>query len=310
MVVYFIAPRFAKPRSPSADSSVVDVSLVEDGEAEISEPDASVFSVDDEDAAEAHRGSSAEAFDSGDAPAASESMASEGVRYLSLDRIPQASPDVICWGVLRINASAFRVGGKRISERAPGGTLAEITQFVKTKDGVEMARCRLEHNSKWYGPYLIASADIVIYEGTRRDVFYDDLKNLCEYYKVWSAIKAREDELYKSFLNKNPHYRKLRDVTAEYNKMQDSIPELTKKRDSSSGTQRIKYADELRAIEVKQAKMKNEIKELTKQYEKWKASHSMKSYSSDARYKALLKRLKRILPKVQNIFGVTDIIEG
>lgn len=225
----------------------------------------------------------------------------------SLDIIPQSEGNIIRWGVVRHDAGTFKPDGKRISKKAPAGTLIEIISAVMTKQGNEMANCSFWVGSTWSGPYLISSADLIMFDGTRDQVLASDVENLCRFYKLNGLLVNKKAAFEEKIKSENPHYESLKELATKNNEMADRVARLTKERDESTGGARIKAAEELRKLEVENTKLQQELKRKVSFYNDWKKEHSKGSESveNNADYKAVKRQMDEIRPLVRD-FGVEE----
>ena len=226
---------------------------------------------------------------------------------LSLEKIPPSGDEVGRWGVICTDCGAFKPDGKRLPKKAPGGILVEIADAVRTSKGAEMAVCRLWDGHRWIGPYLIASTDLLMFEGGRDGILAEDVDNLLEYYRLFAERAARKAVLEQAAVDANPHAAKLRELSKENNDLAARVAELTEKRDEAKGAARVKIADELRRLETTATRLNQNMKRQLDLYNKWKATHGQKEadLASDREYAALTRKLDALRPKVAD-FGVED----
>lgn len=223
----------------------------------------------------------------------------------STDVIPPSSDKVISWAILCNDSSAFRETGKRIPAKAPGGHLVEISEGVRTTEGEEIARCMIWNGTKWFGPYLVRTYDLLMFKGGRDLILAKDIDNLLEYYRLNTSLLNRKAELDRIHKSKNPYYTRLRDLSEEYNKMASRAKELVSLRDKSDGVKRINAAEELRKLEVEQTRKKRELDQLVKVYNQWKQDNYRGdvNYSSDKTIISITEKMNALKPKVID-FGV------
>lgn len=223
----------------------------------------------------------------------------------STDVIPPSSDKVISWAILCNDSAAFRESGKRIPAKAPGGHLVEISEGVRTTEGEEIARCMIWNGSKWFGPYLVRTYDLLMFKDGRDLILAKDVDNLLEYYRLNTKLVNRKSELDTIHKSKNPYYSRLRDLSEKYNKTADRAKELVRIRDNNDGQKRIKAAEELRKLEVEQTRQKRELDQLVKVYNQWKQDNyrGEVDYSSDKTIIAITQEMNALKPKVID-FGV------
>lgn len=223
----------------------------------------------------------------------------------SVDVIPPSAQNVISWAILCNDSAAFRETGKRIPAKAPGGHLVEISEGVHTTDGVEIARCKIWDGSKWFGPYLIRTSDLLMFKDGRDLVLASDVDNLLSYYRLNTRLVNRKAELDRINKSKNPYYARLRELSEKYNKSADRAKELVKIRDESQGAKRMKASEELRKLEIEQGRQKRELDKLVTLYNQWKQDNfrGEVDYDSDKEIISISEEMKALKPKVAD-FGV------
>ncbi len=224
---------------------------------------------------------------------------------LSVEKIPVSSPRVVRFGVTMHDTAAYKVDGKRLPNKAPGGMLIEIAEAVVTTKGAEMAKCVIWDGRRWAGPYLIAAVDLLMFEGGREGLLAEDIDNLLEYYRLNSELVSRKEALEQAVIDANPHAAQLREMTREYNALADRVKDLTTKRDEAKGAARVKIAEELRKLEAMNTKKQQALKRQVDLYNKWKENHKQEAadLSSDPKYAAIKRKMEALYPKVVE-FGV------
>ena len=226
---------------------------------------------------------------------------------MSLDEIPQSPGEVVRWGVLSLNAPAYRKDGTRLETPAPGGTLVEISKLTFSSKGEELALCRAWGDGEWTAPVLIPTASIAMFAGTRAGVLAEDLRSLMEYCRINAALSARKATLEREAADANPYAAEIRRLAAENKSLSAKAADLRKRRDAASGAVRAALADELRAIVAKSTSVSAELKDKIPRYEKWKADHPVvvADTSSDPEWMELKARLDAAAPAVE-MFGLAD----
>lgn len=226
----------------------------------------------------------------------------------SIDKIPVSAAGVLRWGVIVFDTGAFKQDGKRIPNKAPGGTLIEITDAVMTKQGRELASCWCWSGRRWDGPVLIPTTDLLMFEGGRGDILAEDVDNLMAYYKLNASLIARKEAIEKAAIDANPHAARLRDMSAAYNAKAERVKELTSQRDLAKGAARVKIADELRKLEAVNAKEQSALKRQVDLYNKWKENHAQEpaDFEKDREYASIKRKMSELHPKVE-MFGVDSL---
>lgn len=224
-------------------------------------------------------------------------------RRLSTDDVPQSSGDVIRWGVVMVESGVFHKDGRRLANKVPGGSLAEITKMASSSKG-EMALCVLWDGRKWNGPFLVAASDICMFEGTREGMAADDVGKLVKYCRLNAALEARKQELREQEVNANPHAAKLRELDKKSQEFAEKVKALTERRDKAVGGERTRVADELRRLEATATKHNAEVARQVALYEEWKAKHPApaKSPENDAKCRELASALDAMRGEVE-MFG-------
>lgn len=243
-----------------------------------------------------------------DSPEETPQEAEERPAY-SLETIPQSSGEVIRWAIVVKDSNAYSPDGKKIPGKAPGGTLAEITQAVVSKKKIEFAESRFwdAEKKKWHGPFLVATADLIMFEGTRENLLASDLDNLLKYYEANGILCGRKLALDQALVDANPHAEKLKNLSREYNEKAKLVEELTAKRDQARNAERIKYSDELRRLESEHTRLSSALSRQVELFNKWKENHSSDKadYDSDGKYRRAKAKMKELFPLVKD-FGVME----
>lgn len=223
----------------------------------------------------------------------------------STDRIPSSGPDVQFWGVAINDAQVYERDGRNRDSKIPGGTLVEVTKTSNSSRG-EVALCRIRHNNNWVGPYLIATTELIRFEGGREEVDANDVEKLCAYYALNAKMQNRENELKLKVASANPHFAELKRKADQYNAHKKRAEELTAKRDSAKGPERSKIISELTQLKNTEAREASDVAALTKKYEDWKKSHpnaATANVESDAVYMECKRRMEAMLPELA-VFGL------
>jgi hypothetical protein len=222
----------------------------------------------------------------------------------STQRIRPSGDDTTHWGVTILDASHFEKDGKRREGNLPGGVLVEqITTTTSSKR--EFALCRVWRGQEWEGPYLIATADLVRFEGGRGEVDAEALDALCRYYSLNARLEARKSNLVRLAVDANPHAAPLRSLKQGYDEAAARAKQLTQMRDNASGAERIRIGDELRRLKETEPVLRKNLEALTQQYEQWKQSHSTAGVgpAQDSQIQALEVQMKALLPRL-HVFGL------
>lgn len=224
---------------------------------------------------------------------------------LSLAAIPQASGETALWGVATVDCPVFRKDGKRLSRKMPGGSLVEATKTTLTSKGDEMALCSIWTGSEWDGEYLVPTARLALYEGTREGFLETEVSSLMRYFRLNAELDGRKRALEEEAVNANPHSARVRELDRENKAYAAHVKELTEKRDKATGSERSKIADELRRLETVATRNNKELAKQVALYKEWKARHPVKAKSpeEDARCREISAAMSAMAPSVE-MFGV------
>lgn len=196
--------------------------------------------------------------------------------------VPTSGRDVTHWGVTIKNAPFFERDGRRRQEEIAGGTLVEQIGSTTSSKG-EMALCRIARGRSWAGPYLVATADLLRYEGTRELVDAAKVQALCQYYALNARVEARKLDLLRAAVDANPHGPELRRAQKAYREAEKEAQELTAFRDRAIGAERARLADELRRMQVETASMRQRVETLNRRYTEWKKTHGVPAAADPTR---------------------------
>ncbi len=196
--------------------------------------------------------------------------------------VPTSGSDVTHWGVTLREAPYFERDGRRRREELAGGTLVEQIGITSSSRG-EMALCRIARGRSWAGPYLIPTADLQRYEGTRERVDAARLRALQQFCALNARIETRKRELLKAAVDANPHGSELRRAQSAYKEAEVRSRELTAFRDRAIGAERNRLADELRRLQVETATLRQRVETLNRRYKEWKDKHGVPAAIDPAR---------------------------
>ena len=223
----------------------------------------------------------------------------------STERIRASGSDVTYWGVTIVDAPFYDRDGKLRDTKLAGGTLIEQTGAKSSSRG-EMAICRIWRNGNWAGSYLVATADLIRFDGGREEVDADDVDNLCTYYGLNAAVERRKEELVQKAAAANPYFAELKRKATAYKEHMKRAEELTAQRDTAKGAARNQIIAELTKLKNAEAREAAEVQALTRKYEEWKKAHpssSMANPSSDPVCKGYLDKMAALKPKL-TVFGL------
>lgn len=223
--------------------------------------------------------------------------------------IPPSSGAVIHWGVLLFDTPMFTRTGKRLPDKAIGGTLVEIEKFTRTSTGEEMALCSLWGDGQWEGPVLVATRPMTIFTDPRDEISTGDLANLMEYCYLGSAMDRRRAELERAVVDANPYAERVRELAKESKVISKRSKALTKERDHATGAQRNALTDELRELQIRAASVTQTLNQQINLYNRWRATHPSATATvvpeDDSEWRNLKARKRALAPAVEK-FGVTD----
>ena len=222
----------------------------------------------------------------------------------STSRIPASGSDTTHWGVTLQEAALFERDGKRSGITLPGGVLVEQTGAGTSSRG-EVALCRVWRQGAWAGPWLIATADLIRFEGGRGEVDADELDLLLRYGALHARQEARRRELVRQTVDANPHAAPLRRLKEAYDAARTEAERLTRERDTARDAERIRLGDELRRVKDQEPRMRRELESLARQYEAWKSSHAAPAAvpAQDAQLQAIQAQMQALRPRLGN-FGM------
>ncbi len=191
----------------------------------------------------------------------------------STDTIPPSGAPISHWGIVVVDAAAYRQDGRRLANQVPGGTLVEQTDTVTTSKG-EMALCKVWVDGRWDGPCLLPTADLWRVPGTRDNVSATDMHNLCRYFFIQGQIESRKARWRKRLLDSFPRSQELRRAYAEYETARKRSQELTAQRDEATGQARTDMANELRKLQAEAPRLQQRLKRLNEEYQAWKQARA------------------------------------
>ncbi len=238
-------------------------------------------------------------------PAAQETIVENVRGYTpSTEKIRSSGNGVQCWGVVVKDTDFYDKDGKHREDLLAGGTLVEQTATSRSSIG-EMALCRVWRGSFWAGSYLISTANLLRFDGTRDKVDAEGVDLLCAYYKLNSELEKRKEVLVRRAVDANPHGAKLRAVVAKMKDMEKKSAELTKRANDATGAQRNRLLDQRRAIIAEKTAVEAEVRKLTAAYEEWKKTHNVPAAdpANDTECQMIQKKMDSIRPELK-AFGI------
>lgn len=240
------------------------------------------------------------------APAEQQQVVVQDVRGYtpSTEKIRSSGSGVQCWGVVVKDTDFYDKDGKHRDDLLAGGTLVEQTATSRSSIG-EMALCRVWRGSFWAGSYLVSTANILRFDGTRDKVDAEGVELLCAYYKLNAAMERRKEALTRRAVEANPFGAKLRAAVTKMKDLEKKTAELTKRANAATGPQRNRLLDERRALIAEKTPIESEVKKLTASYEEWKKTHNVPAAdpANDAECQMLQKKMDSIRPELK-AFGI------
>lgn len=221
----------------------------------------------------------------------------------STDRFPQSSDSISAWGITVRDAEVTLPGGRK--SRVYAGTLVEETATTGEGDS-EASVCQVWNNGAWAGPARIAMTDLFRVPGTRSDVADEVVELLRRFYRVKSELaemKKQSADPDRALIDANPFAEEYRRLYREQQAFEAKAKELTEERDNSTGTKRMKAADQLRAMLHERQALDKKIAEIDKKYKAWKKAHAndpqfAKTEDGDPRLDALQSEFDELATKV------------
>ena len=223
----------------------------------------------------------------------------------STHTIPASGDGVTHWGLTLRQTPFYTRDGSRRDEELPGGTLVEQIASSTSSRG-QMALCRISRPYGWVGPYLVATADLLRFRGTRDGVADADVRALRHYYELNGRLDARIQALKRAAVDANPYASSLRQAHALYEKGKLEAARLTAERDAATGSARTRLDDQLRRLKNEEPELNRRVKRLNDQYKAWQSRNGKPTETTaddDPVTQALKRELAALKPGLA-AFGV------
>ena len=220
-----------------------------------------------------------------------------------LPSTPSAPPpsSSLPWGMTVTRTACYSPEGANLGMLAGGATVE--SQGRRTSSAGEMVVCRLQRGAEWAGPYLIAAADLVLFQMPRQDVPAENLQLLKEYYEYKGRLDARLAELKKPRGDSgNPYAAEYRRTADEYNAFVERSQRLTAQRDRATGAERARLIDQLRGMIGEGQRLKAAFDQAQDKHRKWQSGNADPTApdpSADEQVLELQRRIALLDPKVR-----------
>ncbi len=204
------------------------------------------------------------------------------------------------WGFVRIPCLYYSTQGKKLGTLA-GGLLFKYLDVKPTSKNWVLVST-LKRGTAWEGPYLLDSANVVVYEGNPDTVSPDLLGNLAAYFTLTGKISERQSELEQTAWAANPHYESAKQAQKLYLESISQAAEMEKQASALTGFRKTKADEALRAFKYEQVRLKSRADQEATAYRAWKDTHPVDSstQAADPQLKALDLSLREAKAKVHD----------
>ena len=207
------------------------------------------------------------------------------------------------WGVTATRVSYYSQTGEHRGTLA-GGVIVDILRHSNASRG-EMAVCRIEpEGGAGAGFWLVALSDLVQFDQPRNDVPPATVALMKQYYGLQGQLDQRLADLKQQAAEANPYYPAYRDAAQRLNAFVAREKRLTSLRDQSSGAERMRLSDELRAMIPEGTRVQRDLDAAKPNYLEWKRTHGAVStgdLDGDAQVRDLKQRLAPLEARVKEI---------
>ena len=235
-------------------------------------------------------------------PPATEAPVSEAVTATTADSIPPPTPGSKSWGMTMTGVPYYTLSGENRG-KLPGGMIMDIEDTRSTSKG-DMSVGRVERDGTMAGPYLIANANLVIFQVSRGTVPPDTIIRLKQYYDLKGKLDQRVSDLKKQTASANPYTAAYGEAIQKYNDFGVREKQLTEKRDAAKGEERMRVMDQLRGMIPESKRLERAVEDAKTKYNKWKAANpetTTVATGADPQVLELQKKLSALEPQIKAI---------
>jgi hypothetical protein len=235
-------------------------------------------------------------------------VAPEGPPPADVSPVPEAAPSPTPapngapgWGVvLEPDTACYDRHGK-FQRRLPAGTLLDILKIADTAAG-EFAVCTVHLDGRAVPNVVIRTTDLDLQPGTRADTHPLNIQMHVRRARLRGQIAELEQQLTTVGRSRNPHAGQFEALVEQYRALQEKAAELTRTRDEAVGAERMKAADDLRAMKQESSLLKQRYDEIKRRHTEWQESyvHSVDGIREKKALEAEIARKQEELDRVED----------
>lgn len=176
------------------------------------------------------------------------------------------------WGVTREAVKAYDLSGK-FTAYVPGGTLVQTDGRSAKGPNGRLYVCRMLLDGRWSSDRLLGASDLLLRPGAVSDAPPSEREMLQRYGRTQGEIAERERRLKQQALDANPHAPAYRQSLAAYRTFIAKVKELTAKRDAATGSDHVRYSDQLQALKPQGVRLGRDFEQSKAKYLAWSEAH-------------------------------------
>jgi len=212
---------------------------------------------------------------------------------------PKAQPGH--WAVVRtVDARAYNRAGKYL-RAIPPGTLVDVLDIRDTRVG-QLIVCKVLYQGAEVNDVVLMAKDLELRPGALASANPKEKDLRVLQAQVLGQIRDRESDLLEAASKNNPYYAEYKRIQEEYLTFARKAEELTKQRDAATGADKMRIADELRAMKGDDIRLGQTYKAAKQKYQDWKKQNASRASAgtSDPQMAALRAKLAEIENELRN----------
>lgn len=176
------------------------------------------------------------------------------------------------WAVVkRSETRAYDMKGAAAAS-VKAGTVIDVSEIKKAADG-ELAVCRIVEPPFATAPLYMRVVDLILIDGAYATVDPNEKALRIREATLTADITRLTASLTESHERGNPHLAEYERARTRYDNFWAKVKELSKKRDDSTGGERMRAIEQLRAMKGEDVVVAKALESVKKKYEEWFKAH-------------------------------------
>ncbi len=178
------------------------------------------------------------------------------------------------WGVVNSPVCrAYSRNGKFLRRLDPG-TIVDVAQVAKTDKG-RFAVCDVYYDGRRVPGIAIRTTELAMHKGALSSVGKTRRKLFVRQATLEARIEDVKKKLKSGLRKDNPFYKEYSAARDTFGKYSDKVRGLRKRFETSTGAERDKLSDELRALKPPGIRMQREYQAAKKKYDTWNSQNPL-----------------------------------